>query len=421
MAGPPRGKAPRPAKSADDEATIFAAAIPKPPPKKGTDSQPAPAPSPASIPPPNPDAAPLADEGTMMMVGPATGPPPPGANPNAPKPGLAGTMMMNMSGANPALGLPPGANPAASPNAALKNSQPPPAYGPPLNATAYMQQRPPMQAPMPQPQQGPKPMGMPQGGMAPPQGAMQPRPGQGPMGMQMPQTGPQMAPPAQAQNFRAPPPPPAAPGIQLPPAPDARLILVNEPESARATSFRVLRDNLLAKRLPRILAVSSAMKGDGKTTCALNLGLSLSEGARVLVVDGNLLDPTLHKIFRIDESTVPSAVNGPWAQPYKICEYSPSLSIAAVVTPPGAQAPRFERRWFDGFLASVRRMHYDFVLLDTAALSAAPTVSQMVASADATIMAVRAGVTTARALRRASEQIPEGRALGVALIDAKSA
>ena len=86
------------------------------------------------------------------------------------------------------------------------------------------------------------------------------------------------------------------------------LVLKREPDSARAVSFRVLRDNLLAKRLPRVLAVSSAAKNDGKTTCALNLALSLSEGARVLLLDGNLIDPQLAKIFCIDESTPTRAV-----------------------------------------------------------------------------------------------------------------
>ena len=39
--------------------------------------------------------------------------------------------------------------------------------------------------------------------------------------------------------------------------------------------------------------------------------------------------------------------------------------------------------------------------------------------ADATLLAVRAGHTTARALRRASSQIPPGRAIGVTLVDAE--
>lgn len=201
--------------------------------------------------------------------------------------------------------------------------------------------------------------------------------------------------------------------------PDPRLVLLTDPDSARATSFRVLRDNLLAKRLPRVLAVSSAMAKDGKTTCAVNLALSLSEGARVLLLDGNLFEPSLATIFGIDETTPPSQMNGPWCAPYRIAELSATLHVATIALPPGATPPRFEKRWFEPLLASLRRTPYDFIIVDTPALPRSPTVSQLVAMADGTLLAVRSGATTARALRRAVEQIPEGKALGAALIDTK--
>lgn len=201
-------------------------------------------------------------------------------------------------------------------------------------------------------------------------------------------------------------------------APDPRLVLITEPDSARAASFRLLRDNLLAKRLPRVLAVSSAAKKDGKTICALNLALSLAERAKVLLVDGNILDPELDKIFGISEATPLWPMNAAWLAPYRIAEVSRGLHVAAMVTPYGQPAPRFDKTWFDQVIGSLRRFPYDFIIIDAAALSASPTVSQMVAAADATLLAVRSGVTTARVLRRATDQIPEGRAIGIALIDA---
>jgi Mrp family chromosome partitioning ATPase len=71
-------------------------------------------------------------------------------------------------------------------------------------------------------------------------------------------------------------------------------------------------------------------------------------------------------------------------------------------------------------MGSLRRFSYDFIIIDTPALSAAPTVSHLVATADATLLAVRSGVTTARSLRRAADQIPEAKRIGLALIDAKA-
>ncbi len=380
------------------------------------------------------------DEGTMMMdrgVMPIT----------PPKKGLP-THTVNLTGF-----LQSGANPAP-PNPALPDSAHTRAWSPPQAAQPQQpmqQQRPMTQPPMQIPQQ--QPMAQQQQPMQPhqqqmPQIAphqqhakptmqqpMQPHQHQHQMQMQMQmqrnaqmprnaqppmqvaQPGPQMQ---GVGNYRAAPPPVGPPGIVLQGSLDDRLVLIAEPESARATSFRLLRDNLLAKRMPRVLAVSSPLTGDGKTTCAVNLGLSLSEGARVLVLDGNLEGPALHTIFRIDESTPPSPVNGPWCSPYKIAEYSPTFHVAALHALPGVTPPRFERRWFEQLMAALRRSHYDFIIVDTAALEADSTVSQLVATADATLLAVRAGVTTARALRRASEQISEGKAIGVALLDAKT-
>lgn len=395
MADRSRGKPPRPviapAVAPDEEMTVLAQTAPK---------RPEPAPKRSDPPKKQPDPATQqpAEEGTMMMApsSPQTGPPP----------GLASTMLVQPN-AGP---IPQSqyAQSGANPRAQHPNQAPQSAYGPPLDGRAWMQQ-----------QQGPGNSGQ--------MNVPTPGPQMVPMHQQMPHsvapsTGPRMPPSMQAQQgYRAVPPPAAPPGIVLHGKPDPRLVLIAEPESSRAAGFRMLRDNLLAKRLPRVLAVSSAMKGDGKTTVCVNLGLSLSEGARVLVLDGNLADPTLNKIFLIDDATVPSAVSGPWAAPFKIAEYSPTFHVAAVVPGQTTGPVRFERRWFEGLVASLRRSHYDFIILDTAALSTAPTVSQLIATADATLLAVRAGITTARALRRASEQIPDGRAIGVALVDTKPA
>ena len=220
-------------------------------------------------------------------------------------------------------------------------------------------------------------------------------------------------------GFRAAPPPVAPPGIVLRGSVDPRLTLLIEPNSTRSTAFRTLRDNLIANNLPRIVCVSSALKGDGKTTCALNLALGLSEEARVLLLDGNLIEPHLHKVFGISEQTRPSTAHGPWAAPYTVADYSATFAVAALVLAPGTR-PLFDRRWFDQLLASLRRSHWDYIIIDSAALAVDPTVNQLVSTADGTLLAARAGQTTGRALRRAHDQLPVGKALGVALVDVKS-
>lgn len=198
---------------------------------------------------------------------------------------------------------------------------------------------------------------------------------------------------------------------------DERLVLLNEPDSARAASFRVLRDSLLGKNLPRVVAVSSARQRDGKTTCAVNLALALAEQAstRVLLVDANFFAPELARIFTLDQLG-PLNPSEPWLAPYTICAITNSLHVAGIVH--GDHGRRFEQHRFDAMIDQLCRASYDYIIIDTPALAGAPAVRTLLGGADGTILTVRTGGTTTRELRQAAEQIPPNKALGVALMDA---
>ncbi len=73
-----------------------------------------------------------------------------------------------------------------------------------------------------------------------------------------------------------------------------------------AESFRVLRTNLqfsLLDRPGRTILVTSAGKGEGKTTSAINLALVMAEaGKQVILVDADLRRPSLHRYFQLENS-----------------------------------------------------------------------------------------------------------------------
>ncbi|MDO9080167.1 MAG: polysaccharide biosynthesis tyrosine autokinase [Desulfuromonadales bacterium] len=74
------------------------------------------------------------------------------------------------------------------------------------------------------------------------------------------------------------------------------------PKSAIAEAFRTLRTSLhfsAINREKQILIVTSTFPGEGKSTIAANLAITLSQtGARVLVIDGDLRRPSLHSKFK---------------------------------------------------------------------------------------------------------------------------
>ena len=201
---------------------------------------------------------------------------------------------------------------------------------------------------------------------------------------------------------------------------DPRLVLFSDPESRRAASFRLLRDNVLAKQKPRIIAVSSSAAGEGTTTCAINLAFALCERplTRVLLLEGNFFAPTLGEVFQIDASTTPApSMDLPWLEPYRIAEVVRGLHVAAVVWPAGAPPPGFNKRWFDMVIEYLSAEAYDHLIIDAAPLDGSAASAQVVSVADGTLFAVRSGGSTTRALRDAAAQLPRDRVLGVALLD----
>lgn len=96
---------------------------------------------------------------------------------------------------------------------------------------------------------------------------------------------------------------------------NAELVTVSAPQSAAAEAYRALRTNvqyLWKERDLRVMAVTSAKMGDGKTTTVANLAVSLAQaGRRVIAVSCDLRKPRLHAFFGGDnEMGVTSLLQG---------------------------------------------------------------------------------------------------------------
>ncbi len=77
-----------------------------------------------------------------------------------------------------------------------------------------------------------------------------------------------------------------------------------EMDSVAAEQYRILREQVRTLRKQtgaRSISVTSPLKHDGKTMVAVNLAVALAAGGeeRVLLIDGDLRDPTVHKFFGV--------------------------------------------------------------------------------------------------------------------------
>jgi Mrp family chromosome partitioning ATPase len=202
---------------------------------------------------------------------------------------------------------------------------------------------------------------------------------------------------------------------------DERLVLLRAPDSEQAAGFRLARHRLAAAGNPRTLLVTSALAGEGKTLCALNLALALSEGGRerVLLVEANTRVPALANILGL------SAVDCLVAQieahrkrpndPWQVTEaLGLSLHVAALAA--DLRQPLLDGAGYALALAALKRSDYDHILIDGPSVLGMADINLLAGLADAVVFAARARRTSTRALRQAMDQLAPARVVGAVLV-----
>ena len=209
--------------------------------------------------------------------------------------------------------------------------------------------------------------------------------------------------------------------VDLPARLDSRLVVLGAPGSAQARSYRLLQHRLFAKGDPRVIAVTSAEAGAGKTTCAANLALVLSEGAlsRVLLVDAHLARPGVADLFGYEPSDsfmTKLLRSEDAAPPYAVASVGGlGLQIAAL-HPAVTHGKRLDRALLSEALRALRST-YDYIVIDSASVPESADANGVSECSDGVVVAARAGKARKSSLRRAVEQLQPATVAGIVLID----
>jgi len=209
--------------------------------------------------------------------------------------------------------------------------------------------------------------------------------------------------------------------VELPVDVDPRLVMLWDHASAQARAFRLLRHRLLSQGDPRVLVVTSAEAGEGKTTCAANLALALADEtmSRVLLVEGNLRRPALADLFGFEpaDSFVRRLVDQRDASPpYAVAGVRGTRLHVAALPMTRPREARFDRLLLGVTLQELRSA-YDYVVIDAAAVLESADVNVAGECADGVILVARAEMSHKSALEQAKLALHPARLAGVVVLD----
>ena len=187
------------------------------------------------------------------------------------------------------------------------------------------------------------------------------------------------------------------------------------PESSTAESFRSLRSGLTLSGVGRklkVLAVTSALPGEGKSYTTYNLGLAFAAtGMKVLIIDCDLRRPRQHGLFRVNrEDGLADLLAGQISFENAIKPHPVESNLS--IMPAGRQSPLASELLGAGEIEKVlatARARFDLVFVDNPPVLPVADAIIVGTHCDGLIGVLRAGKTSRKALRRFVQTLARNR------------
>jgi Mrp family chromosome partitioning ATPase len=215
-------------------------------------------------------------------------------------------------------------------------------------------------------------------------------------------------------------------GLPFDPASEGAIEMLRGAPLPALGALRVLRHRLekLREGKPLVVSVVSPGDGEGKSSVATRLAMTLAEAerARVVLVEGNLARPRLAQMLglRVPEdmgmsSQIRRRHAGRW-EPWNVVRIGASLFVLAEPGPESSFPGALHSTWFEAAIRALRDS-YDYVVIDGCPVLGSGDANVLEEVSDSVILLARSGVTRAGALSRAARQLGDRRVFGVVLND----
>jgi len=203
------------------------------------------------------------------------------------------------------------------------------------------------------------------------------------------------------------------------------LLSHSQPQSQISEAFRALRTSLLlsqADHPPQVILVTSALPHEGKTTAAVNIGVTLAQlGDSTLLIDGDLRKPGISRALNMTDGKHPglsSYLAGVTALDVVTVPHPAISNLHAIPTgpiPPNSADLLSSHRLAE--MICELRKRYKFIVIDSPPIMAATDAVILSALVDGVLLVVRSGQTPKEAFTRTRELLTsvKSHVLGVVL------
>lgn len=204
------------------------------------------------------------------------------------------------------------------------------------------------------------------------------------------------------------------------PVVEARIVGSREVPPVSVEQYRRLAATLHHVQVDRgikVVLVTSAVPGEGKSLTSTNLALTLSQSyrRRVLLIDGDLRRPSIARIFQLNNPFgLSDALKADDERKLSIVEVSEHLAILTAGKPDpdpmGSLTSDRMRRIIDEAASK-----FDWVIIDTPPVALLPDASLLAAMAEAAVLVIGAARTPYDVIQRTVDSLGRDKIMGVVL------
>ncbi|MER2173328.1 MAG: CpsD/CapB family tyrosine-protein kinase [Carnobacterium sp.] len=190
---------------------------------------------------------------------------------------------------------------------------------------------------------------------------------------------------------------------------EKNLITLIDPSSVISEEFRTLRTNIQFSMIDKelkTLMVTSSKQGEGKSTIAANLAVVFaSQGKKVLLVDADMRNPSLHKLFKVrNQQGLTSILTTKNRQIinllHKTSQENLELLTSGILPPNPSELLASQR--MSQFIETVKQ-EYDLIVFDMPPVNVVTDAQVMGNKADGTVFVIRKEVADLSDILKAKE------------------